>query len=113
MYLMKPTSKSVVVTLNIVWNIAICVSISGNAAASHLSMGRHSARMKNTIEPNTLNMRCITDARLPLVVAPMEASTAVTQVPMLMPSVRKMELLRSIKPTPAIVIKMLVVAEEL
>ena len=110
---MNGTRSIVVVTLNIVWNIAICVSISVNADCSHLSIGNTSASMKKITEPMQLNIRWMKDARLPLEVAPIEANIAVTQVPIFIPRVMNIAFSSVIRLAPAIVMRIIVVAEEL
>ena len=110
---MNGTRRMAVVTLNIVWNIAICVSTSVKADFSHLSIGSTSASMKKSSEPMQLNIRWINDARLPLGVVPIDANIAVTQVPMFIPSVMNIAFSSVIRFAPAIVINIIVVAEEL
>ena len=77
------------ITLKNVWNIAICVpGLFGNHASNVFAFisGQHTMMMKKMIEPMTLKSRCITAARFALMLVPMDESSAVTQVPMLVPS---------------------------
>lgn len=72
--------------------------------------------MKNIMEPMTLNSRCITAARFALMFAPMDESSAVTQVPMLEPMTTKRTSLPPspiIMPLPSMAMSMDVTAEEL
>ena len=78
-------------TLKKVWNSAIC---NPGSFANHLPIvafmkpGQQSRKTEKMTVPNTLNMRWMKAALLALVFAPMDERSAVTQVPMLVPSTR-------------------------
>ena len=108
----------VLMTLKKVWNIAICVpGLLGNHASKvrRFMSGQHIIMMKNMMEPMTLNSRCIIAARRALTEVPMQESSAVTQVPMLVPRTTYMTAFPPppmMMPCVAMEMRMTVMAEE-
>ena len=87
----KGRKMQVQTTLKKVWKRAICKPGSSANQLPRVALikpGQHSRKMEKMTVPNTLNIRWMSAARLALVLAPTEERSAVTQVPMLVPSTR-------------------------
>ena len=82
-------NSAVHTTLKNVWNMAICVA---GKPGNHLSKvapinpGQINSTVINNTAPKVLNMRCISAALRAFVPVPIDDISAVTQVPMLVPS---------------------------
>ena len=108
-------SNKVVVTLKMMWNKAICISpLFGNIASKKETIYGVKIQMKivKIIVPITLNARWMKAVLLALVVVPIEAIIAVTQVPIFEPKMINKALETSIAPFPTITITRPVAAED-
>ena len=116
----KGNSMRVVVTLKITWktDTRICrdmASLPGKKAVSRSITGWRKIQIiaVNAAVPMVLKVKWIRAIRLELALAPAQASSAVTQVPMLAPSTINRARSSSITPVPTMVMTTPVAAEEL
>ena len=108
------------VTLKITWNIETRIysdigSLEGNIDTKRFTAGSLNIRMmavKITV-PITLKVKCIKATLLEFALAPTDARSAVTQVPIFAPKTMKSARSRGNTPVPTIVIKTPVDADEL
>ena len=98
----KGISKIVVVMLKIVCTFAICAAgLSGTKLIIQLVNGVTRQITVNTMVPMILNIRWMMVVRLALILVPMDASTAVMQVPIFCPNSTKTAPSRPMSPLTA------------